>query len=115
MTLVNSLNEALDRMDRRSTGHRALRLLAMTVSSVGGAVAVFAAGSTQASAQCSVCCTSYQGYNCVSDCGRIQSTTWACTNNCGKNCTCPDCWLPDGTFVGHCDNGCGSCPCAPSP
>jgi hypothetical protein len=114
MTFLENINSALDRVERRRQGHRGLHLLVMGVSAIGGATATFAAGSTQVAAQCAVCCTLYGGYNC-NQCGSISSTSWACTNNCGRTCTCPDCWLPDGSFVGHCDNGCGTCPCGPLP
>ena len=115
MSLVERLNFAMDRMEHRQVGHRSLRILAMSATAIGGAVATFAAGSNQASGACAVCCAQYQGYHCDRDCGRISATSWACTNNCGTVCTCPDCWLPSGQFVGHCDNGCGTGPFSPAP
>ena len=115
MSFVQDLNSAMDRVEGRRFGHRSLRLLAMGATALGGAIVTFTAGSTQASAVCEVCCTQYGGYNCNTDCGRISSTTWSCTNSCGFVCTCPDCWLPSGQFVNHCDNGCGSGPHSPTP
>ncbi len=115
MTLIGNLNSALDRVSQNKNGHRGLRVLAMSATAVGGAIATFAAGGSQASATCNVCCTDYLGYNCNRDCSRIAATGWACTNSCGVVCTCPDCWLPSGYFAQHCDNGCGTGPYSPSP
>lgn len=110
--MLNQLNGMLDRVERSAHGQRLVRALITGVGSAGSLTLGLGAGmmGTHVAAKpldhCAVCCFDYKGYSC-SECNHTSSTPWVCTNNCGNQCSCPDCYDSGNNWHGHCNDGCG--------